>query len=103
MKRGQDERSTPVEQRAGLPAVERAVATAEVRDDRDESPAARDDGGGGRALLRGAATAAMGVAIAIAALAAVMALLGTPGCYQTPAPSCGFACGANGACPDDYV
>jgi hypothetical protein len=24
-------------------------------------------------------------------------------CYEVPAPDCGFLCGPNGACPDDYM
>lgn len=26
-----------------------------------------------------------------------------PGCYNVPQPACGFFCGANGECPDDYT
>jgi hypothetical protein len=36
-----------------------------------------------------------------AALAAV--LVGLAGCYDTPRPVCGFACGAEASCPDGYV
>ncbi len=36
-----------------------------------------------------------------AALPAMTGALLT-GCYDTPRPTCGFTCGANGACPDGY-
>ena len=39
---------------------------------------------------------------AIAAAAALLALLFTPGCFKTPTPDCAFLCGAGGSCPDNY-
>ena len=30
-------------------------------------------------------------------------LLVIAGCYRPPQPACGFVCGTNGACPDDYA
>lgn len=33
-----------------------------------------------------------------------LALLGSgPACYDLPKPECGFRCGPNGACPEDYT
>lgn len=29
--------------------------------------------------------------------------LALPGCYDLPEPQCGFRCGPDGACPDDYT
>jgi hypothetical protein len=39
------------------------------------------------------------------AIASLVALAGAiiAACYTVPAPDCGFACGPNGACPDDYT
>jgi hypothetical protein len=29
--------------------------------------------------------------------------LALPGCYDIPKPECGFRCGPDGACPEDYT
>lgn len=71
-----------------------------------EAPASPDEQRGGRnrrGALRLLGDAALGLGIAALALVALMMLLGTPGCYQTPTPDCGFTCGANASCPGDYV
>lgn len=36
-------------------------------------------------------------------LAVALALGALPGCYDIPKPECGFRCGPNGACPEDYT
>ncbi|MDX2086589.1 MAG: Ig-like domain-containing protein [Kofleriaceae bacterium] len=38
----------------------------------------------------------------LAAVALCLAVLGLSGCYDAPTPVCGFVCGPNLACPDDY-
>jgi hypothetical protein len=39
------------------------------------------------------------------ASALIVALAGAivAACYEVPEPDCGFLCGADGACPDDYT
>ncbi len=44
---------------------------------------------------------AVGVGVASVLALAFGAIV--PGCYTVPEPVCGFACGPNGACPDDYT
>jgi hypothetical protein len=92
MKRGQAE---------GAAAAEREGAGSGAPVSSDDDPAA---GGVARSpVVRAVGTALLGIGIAVLALGALLMLFGTQGCYSTPTPDCGFTCGANATCPDEYV
>lgn len=42
-------------------------------------------------------------ALALVAFAMLAALATLAGCYDVPKPVCGFRCGPEGACPEDYT
>jgi len=45
----------------------------------------------------------LAVALALALSGSALLSLAVPGCYDVPRPQCGFRCGPNEACPEDYT
>jgi hypothetical protein len=54
-------------------------------------------------MMRGRRRHRLALALAFTMAAGALPWLALPACYDVPQPDCGFRCGPDGACPEDYT